>query len=132
MCPQRVKPPSTKSSEEVILLDAAEGLKHTADDEHRDAKAKAAFEAEAAKTEKKVAEQKAEDASLDTGEMSILDAVNTDNLPEDVTAKDISAAEALVEEEDGSAATVEAFRQKSFHRSITAKSHHEEGGVGRK
>lgn len=39
--------------------------------------------------------------------MSILDAVNTDNLPDDVSAEDISAAASEVAEEDGPAATVE-------------------------
>jgi hypothetical protein len=36
-----------------------------------------------------------------------LDAVNTDNLSDDVTAKDITEAAAIVQEEDGPAAIVE-------------------------
>jgi hypothetical protein len=38
--------------------------------------------------------------------MTILDAVNTDYLPNEVKAVDIIAAAAIVEEEDGPAATV--------------------------
>ena len=55
------------------------------EDEKEDEEAKAKFEEDAAATEVKAQAKKAEEATEDTGEESILDAVNTDNLSDEVT-----------------------------------------------
>lgn len=51
--------------------------------------------------------KKAEDAPEDTGEPSILDAVNTDNLPDEVSPQEIAKAAGEVEADEGATATVD-------------------------